>query len=123
MRCIMSLFTITLISSVLLSLFPHTPVAYGPLNYACCVKYTHNPLPFGVIKGFMEQKSTEVCRIDAIIFLTKNNKKVCASTKDQWVRAALARLRSKIEKLTEQGTQRLSTAGLKLTIHTTTKSP
>ncbi len=41
----------------------------GPLNYACCVKYTHNPLPFGVIKGFMEQKSTEVCRIDAIMWV------------------------------------------------------
>ncbi|KAF4117591.1 C-C motif chemokine 20 [Onychostoma macrolepis] len=121
MRCIMSLFTITLISSVLLSLFPHTPAAYGPLNYACCVKYTHNPLPFGVIKGFVEQKSIEVCRIDAIIFLTKNNKKVCASIKDQWVRAALARLRSKIEKLTIQENKRLTAAGLKLT--TTTKSP
>ncbi|XP_052405261.1 C-C motif chemokine 20 [Carassius gibelio] len=113
MRCIMSLFTITLISSVLLSLFPHTPEAYGPLNYACCVKYTQNPLPFGVIKGFMEQKSTEVCRIDAIIFITKNNKKVCASIKDQWVRTALARLRSKLEKMTEEGNQLLTTAGSK----------
>ncbi|KAI2667780.1 C-C motif chemokine 20 [Labeo rohita] len=89
----MSLVTITLISSILLSVFPHTPTAYGPLNYACCVKYTRNPLPFGAITGFVEQKSTEVCRISAIIFLTKNNKKVCATIKDKWVRDALARLR------------------------------
>ncbi|XP_016365462.1 C-C motif chemokine 20 [Sinocyclocheilus rhinocerous] len=123
MRCIMSLLTITLISSILLSLFPHTPAAYGPLNYACCVKYTRNPLPFGVIKGFIEQSSLEVCRIDAIIFFTKNNRKVCASVEDQWVRAALARLRSKITKLTVKGTPRINTAGLKRTIHTTTKSP
>ncbi|XP_016101785.1 C-C motif chemokine 20 [Sinocyclocheilus grahami] len=123
MHCIMSLLTITLISSILLSLFPHTPAAYGPLNYACCVKYTRNPLPFGAIKGFIEQSSREVCRIDAIIFFTKNNRKVCASVGDQWVRAALARLRSKITKLTVKGTPRITTAGLKLTIHTTTKSP
>uniref|UniRef100_A0A672SI83 Chemokine interleukin-8-like domain-containing protein n=1 Tax=Sinocyclocheilus grahami TaxID=75366 RepID=A0A672SI83_SINGR len=95
----------------------------GPLNYACCVKYTRNPLPFGAIKGFIEQSSREVCRIDAIIFFTKNNRKVCASVGDQWVRAALARLRSKITKLTVKGTPRITTAGLKLTIHTTTKSP
>ncbi|KAK2900672.1 hypothetical protein QQF64_015355 [Cirrhinus molitorella] len=108
----MSLVTITLISSILLILFPHTSAAYGPLNYACCVKYTRNPLPYGVIKGFMEQKSTEVCRIGAIIFFTKNDKKVCASIKDQWVRTALARLRSKIAKLTEQENKHLTTAEL-----------
>ncbi|XP_073704230.1 C-C motif chemokine 20 [Garra rufa] len=108
----MSLITITLISSILLILFPHTSAAYGPMNYACCVKYTRNPLPFGAITGFMEQKSTEVCRIGAIIFLTKNNKKVCASIKDQWVRAALARLRSKLAKLTERRNEHLTTAEL-----------
>ncbi|XP_059418744.1 C-C motif chemokine 20-like [Carassius carassius] len=118
----MSLLTTTLISSILLSLFPHTPAAYGPLNYACCVKYTRNPLPLRVIKGFIEQSSREVCRIDAIIFFTKNKKKVCASVEDQWVRAALASLRSKINKLTVKGAPRLTT-GLKQLIHTTTKSP
>ncbi|XP_077077876.1 C-C motif chemokine 20-like [Siphateles boraxobius] len=124
MRFIMSLVSITLISSILLILFPHTSAAYGPLNYACCVKYTRNPLPFGVIKGFIEQSSREVCRIDAIIFFTKNNKKVCASVEDQWVKAALARLRSKIAKLTDTRSQRLTTVGLKNTNpRTTTRSP
>ncbi|KAA0718794.1 Testis-specific serine/threonine-protein kinase 5 [Triplophysa tibetana] len=65
---------------------------YGPLNHACCVKYTRKPLPFGLIKGYIEQSSLEVCRIDAIIFFTKHNKKVCASVKDEWVRETLARL-------------------------------
>lgn len=39
----------------------------GPLNHACCVKYTRTPLDFNVIKGFAEQSSREVCRIDAIM--------------------------------------------------------
>nr|AXF84126.1 chemokine ligand 20a [Ctenopharyngodon idella] len=69
----------------------------GPLNYACCVKYTRTPLPFKLIKGFIEQSSLE------------NNKKVCASVEDQWVRAALARLRSKIDKLTDKRPQHLTT--------------
>lgn len=136
-------------------------ISDGPLNHACCVKYTKKPLPFGLIKGYIEQSSREVCRIDAIMwvtnwpqewvrvhpsshtkwlqqclnmrriivmkptallqstfvqmafafnvkqkqennaltqslflsFFTKHNKKVCASVKDEWVRATLARLR------------------------------
>ncbi|KAK7163458.1 hypothetical protein R3I93_007497 [Phoxinus phoxinus] len=123
MRFIMSLVSITLISTILLSLFPHTPAAYGPLNYACCVKYTRNPLPFGVIKGFIEQSSREVCRIDAIIFFTKNNKKVCATVEDKWVKAALAHLRSKITKLTDKRSQPLTTNELKNTNPRTTNSP
>ncbi|KAK7159565.1 hypothetical protein R3I94_005799 [Phoxinus phoxinus] len=123
MRFIMSLVSITLISTILLSLFPHTPAAYGPLNYACCVKYTRNPLPFGVIKGFIEQSSREVCRIDAIIFFTKNNKKVCATVEDKWVKAALAHLRSKITKLTDKRSQPLTTVELKNTNPRTTNSP
>ncbi|XP_005171405.2 C-C motif chemokine 20 [Danio rerio] len=120
----MSLVSITLISIVFLSLLPHTPKAYGPLNYACCVKYTRTPLPFGVIAGFIEQSSLEVCRIDAIIFITQKNKKICASIEDQWVRAALAHLRSKIAKLENKASLRLTTAGPNSVIQTnTTNSP
>ncbi|KAI4891432.1 hypothetical protein NFI96_018615 [Prochilodus magdalenae] len=66
---------------------------YGPLNHACCVQYTRNPVAFNLIKGYIEQSSRDVCRIDAIIFLTKHNRKVCATPTDDWVRRALARLR------------------------------
>ncbi|KAI7809924.1 C-C motif chemokine 20 [Triplophysa rosa] len=100
----MSVVIVALISSLLVSFLPQTQ-AYGPLNYACCVKYTRNPLPFGLIKGYIEQSSREVCRIDAIIFFTKHNKKVCASVKDEWVRAALARLSTKINKITHPRSQ------------------
>ncbi|TSO57302.1 C-C motif chemokine 20 [Bagarius yarrelli] len=67
--------------------------AYGPLNHACCIKYTRTPLDFKVIKGYAVQSSREVCRIDAIIFLTKSNKKVCASAEDEWVQKVLDQLR------------------------------
>ncbi|XP_053486064.1 C-C motif chemokine 20 isoform X1 [Ictalurus furcatus] len=74
----------------------------GPLKHACCVKYTRTPVNFNQIKGFAEQSSREVCRIDAIIFLTKRNQKVCASAKDEWVRNILARLSSKMKKMSQQ---------------------
>ncbi|XP_051556403.1 C-C motif chemokine 20-like [Myxocyprinus asiaticus] len=116
----MSLVAVALFSSIVLSLIPQTPAAYGPLNYACCVKYTRNALPFGVIKGFIEQSSREVCRIDAIIFFTKHNKKVCASAKDEWVRSALAHLKAKINKLAQSGSQRHINVKMKSKIHTST---
>ncbi|KAJ8384313.1 hypothetical protein AAFF_G00206700 [Aldrovandia affinis] len=89
----------TLLLACLLSVLSHTARAYGPLNHACCVKYTQKPLPFKVIKGFIEQSSREVCRIDAIIFFTRLNKKVCASAKDEWVKIILQRLSSKLKTL------------------------
>ncbi|XP_051985267.1 C-C motif chemokine 20 [Xyrauchen texanus] len=122
MSPIMSLATITLVSCIVLSLVPQTPAAYGPLNYACCVKYTRNPLPFGLIKGFIMQSSREVCRIDAIIFFTKH-KKVCASAEDEWVRAALSRLKARINKLALSGShQHHISVGMNSTIHTSTST-
>ncbi|XP_061099709.1 C-C motif chemokine 20 [Conger conger] len=83
---------------VLLSIPSHN-AAFGPLKHACCVKYTVKPLPFGSIKGFVEQSSREICRIDAIIFFTIRDKKVCASAEDEWVKRYLLRLSSKLKTL------------------------
>ncbi|KAL7879604.1 hypothetical protein SRHO_G00018580 [Serrasalmus rhombeus] len=87
------LVAIALISCGVLCTLSPTTATYGPMNHACCVKYTRKPVAFSLIKGYFEQSSREVCRIDAIIFITKRNKKICASTADDWVRKALARLR------------------------------
>ncbi|KAL4624745.1 C-C motif chemokine 20-like [Arapaima gigas] len=91
-----------------LSTFFYTASTYGPLNHACCVKYTHKPLPFHIIKGFIEQSSAEVCRIDAIIFLTVKNRKICASTEDNWVKAILSCLSNKLTEMASNGTAEIS---------------
>ncbi|KAG9273787.1 C-C motif chemokine 20-like [Astyanax mexicanus] len=85
---------------VLCTLCP-TSAAYGPLTHACCVKYTRTPVPFKLIKGYIEQSSLEVCRINAIIFITKRNKKVCVSAADGWVRDILERLSTKMKKMSK----------------------
>ncbi|KAG5847297.1 hypothetical protein ANANG_G00124530 [Anguilla anguilla] len=91
--------TVTLLLACLLSFPSNSASAFGPLNHACCVKYTVKPLPFNSIKGFVEQSSREICRIDAIIFYTIRDKKVCASAKDEWVKQYLLRLSSKMKTL------------------------
>ncbi|XP_046708089.1 C-C motif chemokine 20 [Silurus meridionalis] len=95
------LVTVVFVGCWFLCMFCLTTDAYGPLTHACCVKYTRTPLDFKLIKGFAEQSSREVCRIDAIIFLTKRNKKVCASAQDEWVKNILARFSSKMKKMSQ----------------------
>ncbi|XP_072543073.1 C-C motif chemokine 20 [Salminus brasiliensis] len=91
-----------------------TSAAYGPQNHACCVKYTRKPLDFKLIKGYIEQSSREVCRIDAIIFLTKRNKKVCASSADEWVKVVLRRLSDKMKKMSNQQPDRAATSSVSM---------
>ncbi|XP_018611732.1 C-C motif chemokine 20 [Scleropages formosus] len=92
----------------ILSMLSSTVSTYGPLTHACCVKYTRKPLPFHLIKGYIEQSSLEVCRIDAIIFFTVKNKKLCASPEDEWVKATLICLSDKLNAMASNGTLEIS---------------
>ncbi|XP_056149864.1 C-C motif chemokine 20-like [Lampris incognitus] len=83
----------------ILGMLSLTSGVQAAMGNACCTSYTRTPVAFHLIKGFKEQSYREICRIDAIIFYTRRNKKVCASSKDEWVRRALARLSSKLKKM------------------------
>ncbi|KAK6302897.1 C-C motif chemokine 20 [Coregonus clupeaformis] len=86
------------------TMFSSTSAAYGPRKLYCCVEYQEKPVPYQQIKGYKLQSSKEVCNINAIIFYTLKNKKVCASVKDEWVRKALARLSFKLKKMSGSNT-------------------
>ncbi|KAH0624029.1 hypothetical protein JD844_007320, partial [Phrynosoma platyrhinos] len=62
-------------------------------NQDCCLSYTKKPLPRRAIIGFSEQLSSEVCDINAIIFLTRNGMRACANPKEHWVKKQLQWLR------------------------------
>ncbi|XP_026887445.2 C-C motif chemokine 20 [Electrophorus electricus] len=113
------LVTVTAVGFWVLCTLCPTPAAYGPLNHACCVKYTRTPLAFRVIKGYYEQDPREVCRISAIVFFTKRNKKVCASTEDEWVKIILKRLSDKMNKISRQQSKHAITDTSKFSTWTT----
>ncbi|NP_001290641.1 chemokine (C-C motif) ligand 20 precursor [Esox lucius] len=73
-----------------------------PRKLYCCVEYQQQPIPIQNIKGYKMQSSTEVCHIDAIIFYTIKNYKVCANIKDNWVKQALDHLSKKLKKLSSE---------------------
>ncbi|XP_069752690.1 C-C motif chemokine 20-like isoform X2 [Narcine bancroftii] len=66
---------------------------------ACCLKYSKSSLPFVRIAGYVEQRSNEVCDIDAILLYTVKRRWVCANPKDKWVKRALRYLSKKLEKI------------------------
>uniref|UniRef100_A0A8C8RCQ5 C-C motif chemokine n=1 Tax=Pelusios castaneus TaxID=367368 RepID=A0A8C8RCQ5_9SAUR len=68
-------------------------------NQDCCLSYSKVRLPRGVIRGYTEQLSTEVCDINAIIFHTKNGLKVCANPEQRWVKRHLLLLSDKLKKM------------------------
>ncbi|XP_034638581.1 C-C motif chemokine 20-like [Trachemys scripta elegans] len=68
-------------------------------NQDCCLSYSAVRLPRGVIKGYTEQLSSEVCDINAIIFHTKNGMKACANPEDRWVKKHLLWLSHKLKKM------------------------
>ncbi|XP_035644676.1 C-C motif chemokine 20-like [Oncorhynchus keta] len=95
--------TILLLCCVV-TMFSSTSASYGPRRLYCCVEYQEKPVPDQQIKGYKLQSSKEVCNIDAIIFYTLKNKKVCATVKDEWVRKALARLSAELKKMSSSKT-------------------
>uniref|UniRef100_A0A668AR46 C-C motif chemokine n=1 Tax=Myripristis murdjan TaxID=586833 RepID=A0A668AR46_9TELE len=77
----------------ILGLLSSAPAAHARRKSACCLSYYRKPLPFHLIKTYTEQHHWENCHLDAIIFETIKNKRVCTTKKDDWVREAVARLR------------------------------
>ncbi|XP_036842753.1 C-C motif chemokine 4-like [Oncorhynchus mykiss] len=61
----------------------------------CCQSYTGGEIPFEVIVGYTLQTTTEICRIPAIIFHTKNGKDLCADPSQSSVIQHVNRLRDK----------------------------
>ncbi|XP_060622764.2 C-C motif chemokine 20 [Anolis sagrei] len=70
-------------------------------NQDCCLSYTKRPLPRQAIKGFVEQLSSEVCDISAVIFITKRGLRACANPKDRWVKKHLQWLSTKLKKMSK----------------------
>ncbi|XP_072329608.1 C-C motif chemokine 20-like [Scyliorhinus torazame] len=65
----------------------------------CCLKYSKGTLPFRRITGYVEQRSNEVCRMDAIVLHTVKGRWICANPQSVWVKRALHYLSEKLEKM------------------------
>ncbi|NXS84913.1 CCL4 protein, partial [Erpornis zantholeuca] len=50
---------------------------------ACCFSYTAKPLPRDFVRDYYETNSR--CSQEAVVFITKKGREVCADPKEEWV--------------------------------------
>ncbi|KAI4881428.1 hypothetical protein NFI96_014468, partial [Prochilodus magdalenae] len=66
----------------------------GPVK--CCTSFSPNPfLPLNRLMHVSLQDATTVCRLNAVIFTTVKNRKICADPEASWVKNAISYLKNK----------------------------
>ncbi|XP_032887286.1 C-C motif chemokine 20-like [Amblyraja radiata] len=100
MNTLKRLLPVALLSLIVLSMFGNSLSAATPYG-DCCLAYSKKRLPRKLISGYVEQKSNEICEIDAIIFYTIRGRAVCADPEQQWVKKALYFLSKKLKKMSQ----------------------
>ncbi|XP_071621295.1 C-C motif chemokine 4-like [Heliangelus exortis] len=59
----------------------------------CCISYTHHRLPGKLILGYYSSSTS--CSLQAIVFITRRGRQVCANPRDTWVQHHLKNLKQK----------------------------
>ncbi|XP_055502142.1 C-C motif chemokine 20-like [Leucoraja erinacea] len=99
MNTLKRLLPAAMLSLIVLNMFGNTLSAAAYRD--CCLAYSRKRLPQKLISGYVEQKSNEVCEIDAIIFYTIRGRAVCADPEHHWVKKALNILSKKLRKMSQ----------------------
>uniref|UniRef100_A0ACB8EAG2 Uncharacterized protein n=1 Tax=Sphaerodactylus townsendi TaxID=933632 RepID=A0ACB8EAG2_9SAUR len=66
----------------------NTAAFYTPRSKECCYGYkTDQPLPVARIVRYYETPSD--CNLEAVVFVMRNKKKICANPSKSWVRRTI----------------------------------
>ncbi|XP_015200013.1 C-C motif chemokine 19-like [Lepisosteus oculatus] len=52
----------------------------------CCLSTSSIPIPLSILKDYQVQNPDQGCRIPAVVFITKRDKKLCAPQDLPWVK-------------------------------------
>ncbi|XP_069819431.1 C-C motif chemokine 5-like [Dendropsophus ebraccatus] len=52
----------------------------------CCLRTKDKEIPYQNVKCYFRQTTAKGCNIDAIVFITRRNRHLCAPTNLQWVK-------------------------------------
>ncbi|KAK1168640.1 C-C motif chemokine 20-like [Acipenser oxyrinchus oxyrinchus] len=69
---------------------------------SCCISYSTNMIHLRAIRRYTKQESTGLCNIDAIIFHTRRNLKICADPRVKWVKRLINRLSKRNKRKTRK---------------------
>ncbi|XP_072110747.1 C-C motif chemokine 20-like [Mobula birostris] len=97
MNKLQKLAPVAMLSLIILSTFSHSVSAVSHAD--CCLNYSKHRLPRKLISGYLEQNSSEICEIDAIILYTVRGRAVCVDPNQPWVKRILYFLSKKLKTL------------------------
>ncbi|XP_023991565.1 C-C motif chemokine 20-like [Salvelinus sp. IW2-2015] len=60
-------------------------VTQGQMVMDCCLEVNKKEIPPRIVTGYQPQVRGQGCSIDAMVFLTKKGRKLCAATGPAWV--------------------------------------
>ncbi|KAJ1211396.1 hypothetical protein NDU88_006756 [Pleurodeles waltl] len=60
----------------------------------CCLKVSEARIPYRHLKGFQIQSFEDGCTIEAVVFITKRDKSLCAPPNQQWVHKLINKLKN-----------------------------
>ncbi|KAM9446835.1 C-C motif chemokine 19-like [Clarias gariepinus] len=60
-------------------------VCFGDQALDCCLKVSHHRIPKRIVACYREQRRTEGCLIDAVVFRTQKGRDLCAPPEVKWV--------------------------------------
>ncbi|XP_015216869.2 C-C motif chemokine 19-like [Lepisosteus oculatus] len=62
--------------------------ASGDMNIAvdCCLDVSNAKIPMKIVKTYQKQSNRNGCKIEAMVFITKRNVKLCAPHNEAWVK-------------------------------------
>ncbi|XP_075711045.1 C-C motif chemokine 5-like [Rhinoderma darwinii] len=58
----------------------------------CCLKTKNKELPYNNMKCYYRQNTAKGCNIDAVVFITRRNKYLCAPPSSPWVKTLMEKL-------------------------------
>lgn len=58
----------------------------------CCLRTKDKEVPYNIAKCYSHQTTAKGCNIDAIVFVTRKNRRLCAPPNLTWVKDLMAKL-------------------------------
>ncbi|KAG5841013.1 hypothetical protein ANANG_G00195090 [Anguilla anguilla] len=81
----------------LLCLFCCSSLTQGEQALDCCLKVSQAPIPKKIVKGYEKQVKGQGCDINAVVFTSLRNRKLCAPTNPSWVKDLMVAVDTKLK--------------------------
>ncbi|XP_056403380.1 C-C motif chemokine 5-like [Hyla sarda] len=58
----------------------------------CCLRVNDKEIPYPNVKCYFQQTTAKGCNIDAVVFVTRRNRYLCAPPNSKWVNSLMVKV-------------------------------